>query len=49
MAIQLDLKIETKLRGRAIALDAGIKYFLADSNGNTVENLHFYIKFEKYL
>nr|WP_293096249.1 hypothetical protein [Okeania sp. SIO2F4] len=39
----------TKLRGRAITLDAGIKYFLADSNGNTVENIHFYRKSQKHL
>ncbi len=37
-AIQIDLKIESQPTGKAIGLDVGIKYFLADSNGDTIEN-----------
>ncbi|WP_365674493.1 transposase, partial [Okeania sp. SIO3I5] len=48
-AIQVDIKIETKPTGNAVGLDVGIKYFLADSNGNTVENPQFYRKSEKQL
>ncbi len=48
-AIQIDLKIETQPTGKAIGLDVGIKYFLADSNGETIENPQFYRKSEKQL
>jgi putative transposase len=41
-AIKADVQIETESTGKAIGLDVGIKYFLADSNGNTVENPQFY-------
>uniref|UniRef100_UPI0035C91B34 transposase n=1 Tax=Okeania sp. SIO2F4 TaxID=2607790 RepID=UPI0035C91B34 len=43
------MKIETKPTGNAVGLDVGIKYFLADSNGNTAENPQFYRKSEKQL
>ncbi len=48
-AIQIDLKIETQPTGKAVGLDVGIKYFLADSNGNTIGNPRFYRKSEKQL
>ncbi len=48
-AIQIDLKIETQPTGKAVGLDVGINYFLADSNGNTIENPQFYRKSEKHL
>ena len=47
--IQIDLKIETQPTGKAVGLDIGIKYFLADSNGNTIENPRFYRKSENHL
>ncbi|WP_413168066.1 RNA-guided endonuclease InsQ/TnpB family protein [Capilliphycus salinus ALCB114379] len=47
--ISVDIKIETKPTGKAIGLDVGIKYFLADSLGNTIENPQFYRKSEKQL
>ncbi|NEQ72173.1 MAG: IS200/IS605 family element transposase accessory protein TnpB [Okeania sp. SIO2C9] len=47
--IRTDLRIETKPTGKAIGLDVGIRYFLADSNGNTIENPQFYRKTEKQL
>lgn len=48
-AIQIDLKTESQTTGKAVGLDVGIKYFLADSNGNTIENPQFYRKSEKQL
>ncbi len=41
--------METEPTGKAIGLDVGIKYFLADSDCNTVENPQFYRKSEKQL
>ncbi len=48
-AIQIDLKIESQPTGKAIGLDVGIKYFLADSDGKIIENPQFYRKSEKQL
>ena len=48
-AVNADVQIETEPTGKAIGLDVGIKYFLADSNGSTVENPQFYRKAEKQL
>ncbi|WP_293164564.1 transposase [Okeania sp. SIO2C9] len=48
-AIQIDLKIESQTIGKAVGLDVGIKYFLALSNGKTIENPQFYRKSEKQL
>ena len=47
----LDAKvtIDTEPTGKAIGLDVGLKYFLADSNGETRENPKFYRKCEKQL
>jgi len=47
--ISVDVKVETEPTGKAIGLDVGIKYFLADSSGNTIENPQFYRKAEKKL
>ena len=47
--IDTDILKETQPTGRAIGLDVGLKYFLADSNGETVENPQFYRKGEKQL
>ncbi|NEP88305.1 MAG: transposase [Okeania sp. SIO2C2] len=48
-AIKANVKVETEPTGKAVGLDVGIKYFLADSNGNTVENPMFYRQSEKKL
>ncbi|GGA07619.1 hypothetical protein CYANOKiyG1_20010 [Okeania sp. KiyG1] len=54
-AIQIDLKIvganghSPLPTGKALGLDVGIKYFLADSNAKTIENPQFYRKSEKQL
>ena len=45
-AIQVDIKIQTQPTGKIVGLDVGIKYFLADSDGHTVENPEFYRKSE---
>ncbi|MGB3535668.1 MAG: transposase [Microcoleaceae cyanobacterium] len=47
--ISVNVRIETEPTGKAIGLDVGIKYFLADSSGNTIENPQFYRKSEKQL
>ena len=47
--VSVDVRIETEPTGKAIGLDVGIKYFLADSSGNTIENPQFYRKSEKQL
>ena|GEM_PF-4214068 len=48
-AVKTDLIIKTKPTGKAIGLDLGIKYFLADSNGNTENSPKFYRKAERQL
>ena len=48
-AIDVQVRVETKATGQAIGLDLGLKYFLADSKGNTVESPQFYRKAEKQL
>ena len=47
--VSVDVRIETEPTAKAIGLDVGIKYFLADSSGNTIENPQFYRKSEKQL
>lgn len=47
--VDTNVKLETQPTGRAIGLDVGIKYFLADSNGQTIENPRFYREGEKQL
>jgi len=48
-AVKADVQVETKPTGKAIGLDLGIKYFLADSNGNTEKSPKFYRQSEKQL
>ena len=48
-AVKADLRIKTKPTGRAIGLDLGIKYFLADSNGKTEKSPKFYRCCERQL
>ncbi|MCC3531615.1 MAG: transposase [Microcoleus sp. PH2017_22_RUC_O_B] len=45
---QIDLG-EQQPKNRAVGIDVGIKYFLADSDGGIVENPKFYRKSEKQL
>jgi putative transposase len=47
--IDTNVRIESQPTGRAVGLDVGIKYFLADSNGHTIENPRFYRKGEKQI
>lgn len=47
--IDTDLRMETEPTRCVVGLDVGIKYFLADSNGETVENPKFYRKGERQL
>jgi len=48
-AVKADVRVKTKPTGNAIGLDLGIKYFLADSNGNTEDSPKFYRQAEKQL
>jgi putative transposase len=48
-AVDADVRIKTQPTGNAIGLDLGIKYFLADSNGQTEESPKFYRKSERQL
>ena len=47
----IDAKIQNELEPtkKAVGLDVGIKYFFADSDGNTESNPQFYRKSEKHL
>jgi putative transposase len=47
--IKADGTVESEPTGRAIGLDLGIRYFLADSNGHTEESPHFYRRSEQQL
>jgi putative transposase len=49
ICMAVDVKIELKPTGKAVGLDLGLKYFYADSNGNTEPIPHFYRKAEKAL
>jgi putative transposase len=48
-SIKVDLKIETPLRNKMVGLDVGLKEFLTDSDGETVENPRFWRKSAKAL
>ncbi len=48
-AVKADVRIKTQPTGRAVGIDLGIKYFIADSNGNTEESPKFYRKAERQL
>ena len=46
-SIKVDVRIETQATNNVIGLDVGLKEFLTDSEGNTVENPRFLRKAEK--
>jgi putative transposase len=48
-AIDTPNRALSKLTGKQIGIDVGLKYFVADSNGNTVDSPQFYRKSEKQL
>ncbi|KST69915.1 RNA-guided endonuclease InsQ/TnpB family protein [Mastigocoleus testarum] len=48
-AIDVDVKIETEPNKKMIGIDLGLKYFIADSNGNVEASPNFYRKSEKQL
>jgi len=48
-AVDVDIKIESQPTGKAIGLDLGLKYFIADNNGNVEPSPSFYRKAEKQL
>jgi putative transposase len=47
--IAVDVKVESEPTYQTVGLDLGIKYFLADSNGEVVENPKFYRQAERGL
>ncbi|WP_414566836.1 MULTISPECIES: RNA-guided endonuclease InsQ/TnpB family protein [unclassified Anabaena] len=48
-AIDVDIRIETQPTKKAVGLDLGLNYFIADSNGNLEPSPKFYRKSEKQL
>lgn len=48
-AIDVDIKVETQPSGRAIGIDLGLKYFIADNEGNVESSPQFYRSSEKQL
>ncbi|MGB5709952.1 MAG: transposase [Waterburya sp.] len=48
-SLKVDVQIETNLTNKMVGLDVGLKEFLTDSEGNTVENPRFFRKAEKAL
>ena len=48
-AVDVDIKIESQPTGKAIGLDLGLKYFIADNNGNVEPSPKFYRKSERQL
>jgi len=48
-SIKVNVQIETQLTNKIVGLDVGLKEFLTDSEGNTVENPRFLKKAEKAL
>src|ERR671932_8077 len=48
-AVDVKVRIETEPTKKVVGLDLGLKYFLADSDGNTVETPQFYKKAERQL
>ena len=47
--VDVEIKIESQPTGKAVGLDLGLKYFIADSNGNVEQSPQFYRKAEKQL
>ncbi|HAA30626.1 MAG TPA: transposase, partial [Cyanobacteria bacterium UBA8553] len=48
-AIDVKVRIETEPTGQAVGLDVGLKYFVADSKGNTEPCPQFYRSWERQL
>jgi putative transposase len=48
-AIDVKVRVETEPTRHIVGLDLGLKYFLADSDGNTIESPQFYRKSERQL
>lgn len=48
-SVKVNVQIETQPTNKVIGLDVGLKEFLTDSEGNTVENPRFLRKSEKAL
>jgi putative transposase len=48
-AIDVDVKVETQPTKKAVGLDLGLNYFIADSNGNVEPSPKFYRQSEKLL
>ena len=48
-AIDVKVTVETEPTQNVVGLDLGLKYFLADSDGNTIESPQFYRKSERQL
>lgn len=43
-SIKVDVKIETEPTNKIVGIDLGLKYFIADSNGDVLESPQFYRK-----
>ncbi|MDP8962443.1 MAG: transposase [Cyanobacteriota bacterium] len=48
-AIDVKVRVESKLTGKMVGLDLGLKFFIADNEGNTEPCPQFYRKSEKQL
>ena len=47
--IKVDVKISSEPTNRTVGIDLGLKYFIADSNGDVVESPQFYRRAEQQL
>lgn len=47
--VDVEIKVDSNPTGKAVGLDLGLKYFIADSNGNVEKSPQFYRKAEKQL
>ncbi len=47
--IKVDIKVKTEPTNKTVGIDLGLKYFIADSNGDVVESPQFYRKAEKQI
>ena len=48
-AIDVKIRVEREPTGQAVGIDLGLKFFIADSKGNTEESPQFYRKSERQL
>ena len=48
-AIDVDVRVETQPTNQVVGIDLGLKYFIADNNGNVEPSPQFYRKSEKQL